>query len=302
MYDPAVIMEKKAGGSPIIMDESLAVNRFADLDPQLGDILDNFASIFDIRIAYFLPDGSESRIGKNREISWYCKLLRTELGFEKTCLALDEMRRQRALDTENLQSYICHGGCNEVIKPVFSDTTLLGYIMIGQAVTCPGIPESVQELAGKRGLTEELLLAFRQLPHYQRSKMNDIIQLFSELTDLVILKNLIRQKNLGPVGRICEYLQNQNHNISLKEAACMANISMSRLRHKFLEERGLSFTRVKQSICMNKARDLLENEANLSIQEVAWRLGYADPLYFSRVFRNYYGFPPSKLTIKVKEG
>lgn len=277
------------------MDKPAAVGSFADLDPELGTILDNFASIFDIRIAYFLPDGSESRIGKNREISRYCKLLRSDLGLVNTCLATDEKKRQRARESGKLQSYICHGGCNEVIKPVFSDSALLGYIMIGQAVTRPGIPEQVQELARKEGLTEELFPAFRELPHYNRRKLDDIIQLFSELTDLVILKNLIRRKNLGPVGRICEYLQNQDHTISLEEAATIANISKSRLRHKFLEERGVSFTRVKQSVCMEKAKKLMEKEPALSVQEVAWRLGYSDPLYFSRVFRNYFGFPPSEL-------
>jgi AraC-like DNA-binding protein len=296
MYESAVIMDKKAGGSPIIMDESAAVSSFADLDPELGTILDNFASIFDIRIAYFLPDGSESRIGKNREISRYCKLLRTDLGLVDTCLATDEKQRHRARESGKLQSYICHGGCNEVIKPVFSDSALLGYIMIGQAVTRPGIPEPVQELAQKRGIVQEMAPAFRELPHYNRKKLDDIIQLFSELTDLVILKNLIRRKNLGPVGRICEYLQNQDHTITLEEAAAIANISKSRLRHKFLEEKGVSFTRVKQSICMEKAKKLMDKEPGLSVQEVAWQLGYADPLYFSRVFRNYFGVPPSGMS------
>jgi AraC-like DNA-binding protein len=34
---------------------------------------------------------------------------------------------------------------------------------------------------------------------------------------------------------------------------------------------------------------------DLSIQEVAARVGFDDPLYFSRVFKSVLGFPPSRL-------
>jgi len=72
-------------------------------------------------------------------------------------------------------------------------------------------------------------------------------------------------------------------------------MSESRLRHRFREELGMPFSQVKNSLCLEKARRVLEKDKEIPIQEVAFRFGYSDPLYFSRVFRKYFGYPPSAL-------
>lgn len=266
-----------------------------DLDSQLKRILDNFSSIFGIRIAYFLPDGSEYRIGSDKTISRYCLLLREVLGYESTCLALDAAKRNAAKESGKVQSYICHGGCNEAIKPIFSGGSLLGYIMIGQAVTRSGIPDTIGETAAKHGLAEQLKECYRELPSYGKKKMNDILELFSELTDLVVLKNLIHRKEQGPVKKVVEYMKTRDHCINLKQAAQLVNMSESRLRHRFLEEEGKTFSQVRTSICMEKAYKLLSSDRNIPVQEAAYKLGFSDPLYFSRVFRKHFGYPPASL-------
>lgn len=272
-----------------------SVLKFADLDPELEKILNNFSSIFSIRIAYYLPDGSEYKIGSDKKISPYCLLLRELMGYRKKCLALDALKRELSRKKRCIQSYVCHGGCNEVIKPIFNGEAVLGYIMMGQAVSISGIPDHVIRDAERCGIRTEVVDSFSLLPHYERAKMNDIIQLFSELTDLVILKNLIKQKELGPVEKVVEYMKATDSRIDLRQASEIAHMSESRLRHRFREEIGKSFSQVKNSLCLEKARRVLEKEKELPIQEVAFRFGYSDPLYFSRVFRKYFGYPPSVL-------
>jgi len=267
---------------------------FTNLDPQLQQILNNFSSLFDIRIAYYLSDGTETSIGKNQTISPYCTLLRQSLGYESTCLQLDDTKRKKAKETENIQSYICHGGCNEIIKPIFNDHDLLGFIMIGQTVTRPGIPDHIRKEAEKAGILHDLETTFEALPHFDNQKMKEIIQLFSELTDLVMLKNLIRHKELGPVREVIEYMKTKDHCIKLTDAARMVNMSESRLRHRFKVECGETFSHIRTSICMAKAWKLVEAGNDLSVREIAFQLGFQDELYFSKVYRNYFGCPPSK--------
>jgi AraC-like DNA-binding protein len=45
---------------------------------------------------------------------------------------------------------------------------------------------------------------------------------------------------------------------------------------------------------MNRAVELLAKARNLGMKELAARCGYEDPLYFSRVFKAYFGLPPSR--------
>jgi two-component system response regulator YesN len=45
---------------------------------------------------------------------------------------------------------------------------------------------------------------------------------------------------------------------------------------------------------MNKALGLLV-EGRLSIKEISFICGFSDDKYFSRIFKNTYGYPPSQL-------
>jgi AraC-like DNA-binding protein len=273
------------------IDKSFAIT---DLDPQLEEILNNFSSIFKIRIAYYLPDGREYKIGSNMKISPYCQILRELLDYKEKCLALDSCKRAVAKETRCTQSYVCHGGCNEAIKPVFRGDDLLGYIMIGQAVSREKMPETIFRKAEAKGVLDDITHEFQALPFYDRKKMSDIVDLFVELTDLVILKDLIRHKEQGPVKKVLEYMKAKDHTINLHQAAMLTDMSESRLRHKIREECGKSFTRIKEEIAMEKAEKLLRSDQSLTVQEASFQLGFKDPFYFSRAFKRFFGHSPSE--------
>ena len=57
---------------------------------------------------------------------------------------------------------------------------------------------------------------------------------------------------------------------------------------------GLSPLNYVTQIRMNRARELIL-AGNLSIKEIAYQLGYADPYTFSKVFKRVYHVAPSKL-------
>jgi YesN/AraC family two-component response regulator len=44
-----------------------------------------------------------------------------------------------------------------------------------------------------------------------------------------------------------------------------------------------------------KAKAIIESGEFSSINEVAYTVGYDDPLYFSRHFKKYFGIAPSKV-------
>jgi len=52
---------------------------------------------------------------------------------------------------------------------------------------------------------------------------------------------------------------------------------------------------------MRWAGELLEN-STLQIKEVAWRVGYEDPFYFSRLFKSVHGISPSKYRTQKATG
>lgn len=88
-----------------------------------------------------------------------------------------------------------------------------------------------------------------------------------------------------------DLLNNLDKNFTLDEIASKFNYSKSYLHTKFKLDTGypvLVFFNLKK---IQKACEYL-NYTDLSIKEISFKLGFDDPLYFSRVFKNFMGKSP----------
>ncbi|UMB59219.1 AraC family transcriptional regulator [Lutibacter sp. A80] len=88
-----------------------------------------------------------------------------------------------------------------------------------------------------------------------------------------------------------DLLNNLDKNFTLDEIASKFNYSKSYLHTKFKLDTGypiLVFFNLKK---IQKACEYL-NYTDLSIKEISFKLGFEDPLYFSRVFKNLMGKSP----------
>ena len=72
------------------------------------------------------------------------------------------------------------------------------------------------------------------------------------------------------------------------------NISAAHAETLFRKAFGITPIAYRNKLRLMQARELLVSTQN-NVSEVAYKVGYTDPLYFSRVFRKTYGVPPSDL-------
>jgi len=82
--------------------------------------------------------------------------------------------------------------------------------------------------------------------------------------------------------------------IAINAIAETVQLSPDHLRGLFKQHFGISPQAYRTSIRMNHALSLLR-ATTLNVSEVAVRVGYDDPLYFSRAFRRHFGIPPSRV-------
>ena len=66
----------------------------------------------------------------------------------------------------------------------------------------------------------------------------------------------------------------------------------------FLQHFGVSPKQYIIKLRMNKALQLLV-ENKLSVKEISFLCGFSDDKYFSRAFREKYGYPPSQLRNRI---
>ncbi|RKF19791.1 AraC family transcriptional regulator [Alginatibacterium sediminis] len=86
---------------------------------------------------------------------------------------------------------------------------------------------------------------------------------------------------------------NHQHTVMFEKIADDLNISYSTFRRIWYELFGTSPKNYQKKHRLTEAARLLLS-SNLSVHRVGQRLGFDDPAYFSRIFRNYVGCSPSE--------
>lgn len=90
------------------------------------------------------------------------------------------------------------------------------------------------------------------------------------------------------------YITNNFHkHITVKEIANHCNLNRSYLTRLFKNEFDMTLSNFLHEIKLKKASELLLNQ-ELTVEEVADLIGYANQFSFSTAFKNYYGFSPSE--------
>ena len=266
------------------------------LSDEVRKLFNHFTALFDIRIAYFTPDGQELTVGLDRSWCDYCTLLRRELGDDGLCVKEDRAGREAARMKKDLVSYRCHGGLLEAVKPVIAYGELIGFIMIGQVRIDDALPHDKRVRWNDLRGDESLAASWGAVPRIPRVKMDHILPLFSSLVDLIIACHMIAILGRHPLDPIfARMAEHPDEMLRLSDVAGMVGKSRSRTAHLFTEVYGKSFKVMQREIRMTKAAELLTASKGAGIKEIAARCGYEDPLYFSRVFRKHYGIPPSKI-------
>ncbi|MBN2712455.1 MAG: AraC family transcriptional regulator [Planctomycetes bacterium] len=94
-----------------------------------------------------------------------------------------------------------------------------------------------------------------------------------------------RQKTDERIQEVLEYLcQNFSEKVSLSDMAEICHLSVSRFCHLFQNQMQCTPMKFIEDYRMSRAGELLQMTSE-PIAEVARRVGYDDPLYFSKVFR-----------------
>lgn len=103
----------------------------------------------------------------------------------------------------------------------------------------------------------------------------------------------VHRKSIDYISLSIKYIEhNYSRLISVNDIAASAGISRSHLYRLFTQELNITPNEYLIQYRINNACKLLRN-SNINISEAAYSSGFADPLYFSRVFKRVKGMTPS---------
>ena len=87
-----------------------------------------------------------------------------------------------------------------------------------------------------------------------------------------------------------------NERFGVSELAHEMHMSRSNLHRRIKSVTGTSVSQFLRKTRLNQALALLK-EGSLTVSEVAFRVGFGSPAYFTKCFRDYFGFPPGETEI-----
>lgn len=104
------------------------------------------------------------------------------------------------------------------------------------------------------------------------------------------------QKFLASLTGILEVNLDREH-FGVKELAKEIGLSKSQLLRKLTSLKGKSTSQFIREYRLQKANELLTQQAGTA-SEIAYRVGFSSPTYFSTCFHEYYGFPPGEAKLR----
>ncbi|MFK4050192.1 AraC family transcriptional regulator N-terminal domain-containing protein [Acinetobacter venetianus] len=113
------------------------------------------------------------------------------------------------------------------------------------------------------------------------------------------LKGLVVQGNLRPIYKICEYIQHHfTEKLTVEMLAEQANMSTSAFHKAFKQVTQHSPLQYLKVVRLHKAKQLLQN-ADQSVAQAAYAVGYQSSSQFSREFKKQFGFSPNQTEVNI---
>lgn len=91
-----------------------------------------------------------------------------------------------------------------------------------------------------------------------------------------------------------------DEHFTVEELAKEAGLSRSMLHRKLKKLSGMAAGDIITGIRLQRALELLESDAG-TVSEIAYRVGFSDPGYFTRVFKRYFNILPNEVKKSSKE-
>lgn len=264
---------------------------------EVKQIVHHFSTLLEIRTTFFTPDGSQVVVGGEKPNCMYCSYLHDYLDTEQQCKAFDAQKTSEATRRQELITYDCPGGLTGAAAPVIFNGRLLCVILIGQFRQTDGMPKDIAKRWNEKFHNDKLEKVFLQAPYFEPKKISDIIGLLSLFVKYISSQRLVHISH-DPVVHLLEYIEDHPTDmLTLQDAAAMVHRSTSSVAHSFRKATGKSFRQFQIDKKLDLADEHFRTDPMSSVSQVAARVGYQDPLYFSRVYRKHRGFPP-KATIQ----
>lgn len=244
---------------------------------------------------------------QGRSISRYQKAVRSHLcfymrtinaEFDEKCKKCDQDACLECHKTGKMTIYRCHIGLMELITPIRCDGILVGYGITGQVLLLDDyennrrrVTENMRAYGMEDYLIDNLLGYQKELT---QRKLLSIGEILSDCLAALWLREGITVSADNMISRINGFIMdNLANELSISSICDTFRISKTKLANIAQESYGTSLGKHISNLRVKEGQRLLEN-TDLTIYDIAARVGIPDYNYFTKVFKTATGMTPKE--------
>ena len=242
----------------------------------------------------------------------YCMYMKSDRSHWHVCLSMIRGIYAKCEQKKETFFGVCHGGLGEYVIPIFNEDNLLGSVNAGFfPISEKRALHRIAHTCGQKPPLDEdtALSLYRSSIQTPTISPEDLIPGLEMLAEyLAQTYQLIQQTHTASAnsGRFyassedtilthsLEYIrQNAAGKITVADVANFCHCSESYISRIFKRRTGVNINVYVNKIRVEQAKNYLMLSQN-SIAEIACGVGFSDPNYFSRVFTQIIGIPPTE--------
>ncbi len=139
---------------------------------------------------------------------------------------------------------------------------------------------------------QKLLESYSQINNLEEC-LGWFFKVIDRFEENINLRNINMDNTI--IQEIIDYIRNNiNHQLSLNSVADYFNLSTGHLSRLFKEKTGSNFSDFVSEVKFEKAIQILLTDGKAKVSDIADILGYSNPTYFTKLFKEKYGMTPTQ--------
>lgn len=263
---------------------------------KLNLLLKDFYNMTQIRITVF-DDSFHELAAYPEQLAPFCRIIRSDTDAAAQCHHCDEQACKIASKRRTLYTYRCHAGLTESITPIIIGNIIIGYLLFGHVFSYASREEGWRQIqnACKNYSVDmpALKAACEKQPIIPENYISSASHIMQAVASYLCMERLVTLHQQALPVQLDEYIQaHYTENIDALYLARQFGIGKTQLYEIAKQNYGVGIAAHIRNLRMEKARQLLSEQPELSLIEVASACGYDDYNYFITVFKRVVGVPP----------
>ncbi len=272
---------------------------------QVKKLFHSFSVVSKVQISLFDREGvslitEDSLPDEYNKMSPLCVCLREIDNFRKKCAQCDINAFDLISRDLTSYTYVCHAGLRETLIPVLHDDMLIGYLMFGQYLLKEDNDLDLNRFLNYTDDIELLTENYKHIIRISKKEEEALLDILNAYAVYLSSKNLVIAHTEEKFALIKDFINdNITEKLTSKTICCSLGFSKSMIYKVVAENTGMSLGDYIATHRIELAKNLLVN-TQLSVGEIAFKVGICDYSYFTKVYSKVTGLTPSEYRKQFK--